>query len=131
MTTANTSLEKKAAGDVEMTRDRPVYAPLTDIYEKEDAILVRCDMPGVDQKDLDVTLEDNVLTIRGNQAEVSAEGRELLMREFGTGVYERAFTILPEIESEKISARIKNGVLDIQLPKSGKAQPKKIAIQAE
>jgi HSP20 family molecular chaperone IbpA len=120
--------ERKDVSQVEPAEDRPVLVPPTDIYEKGDAILVRCDMPGVDDKHLEVTLENDVLTIVGRRADVAPEGYALLLGEYGTGVYRRAFTITQDIDHAKIKARIKEGVLDLELPKAERAQPKRITV---
>ncbi len=121
--------ERSDVAQVEPAEDRPVLVPATDIYEKQNAILVRCDMPGVDDKHLEVTLENDVLTIVGHRADAQPEGHALLMGEYGTGIYRRAFTITQDVDHKKIKARIKDGVLDLELPKAERAQPKRIAIE--
>ncbi|MBU0678754.1 MAG: Hsp20/alpha crystallin family protein [Verrucomicrobia bacterium] len=130
MTEKNESVQKKQAADVELTEDRPVFIPAVDIYERKDAILVRCDMPGVDEASLDISLEDRILTLVGCQAKNAPEGHELLIGEYATGIFRRAFTISNEIDHGNIKARIKDGVLNLELPKAEKAQPKKITVQA-
>ena len=72
---------KESPKDVEMTRDLPVYSPSTDIYEKEDSILVVCDMPGVDENQVDISLENNVLTLTGCQDAKDPEKHEMLYRD--------------------------------------------------
>jgi HSP20 family protein len=124
-------LVKKEGAAVEQAENRPVYTPATDIYEKEDAILVRCDMPGVDEKALELALEDNVLSIKGTQVVEAPEGHEALLAEYVPGVYERSFTISREVDETGIKARLKDGVLDIELPKSEAAQPRKIEVKVE
>ena len=121
MKRTETQLEKRQAGEVELTEDRPVFVPATDIYEKADAILVQCDLPGVDEKNLEITLEDNVLTITGRQAEETPEGYDLVLSEYRSGVFRRSFTISNEIDNDGIKARIRNGVLNLELPKAAKA----------
>ena len=128
--TTTKNLEKSISDDAELTRDRSVFVPAADIYEQEKSILVRCDMPGVDDKNLEVTLEDNVLTITGTQAHNRPEGYALIVGEYDTGVYHRSFSVPQEIDHSKIKARVQNGVLDIELPKAEKAQPKKITVKS-
>ncbi len=136
MTTKNRQPEKsktvelKSAGDVELAEDRPVFTPATDIYEKDEAVLVRCDMPGVDEKSLEVTLEDNVLTLTGSQRVAAPAKHDLVQVEYETGVFRRSFTIHQDIDNQHIKARIKNGVLDLHLPKAEQARPRKIAVEA-
>ena len=125
------SLEKQNIRGAEITRDDPVFVPSTDIYEKNDAILVRCDMPGVDQNEIDITLESNELTITGRQAVAKPDGVELLMGEYDSGVFRRTFNIPQLIDRNTIKARLHNGVLDIELPKAEQAKPRKIEVATE
>ena len=127
--TTTKSIEKRQPGDVEPTRDRLVFVPTTDIYEKDTAVLVRCDMPGVDENSLDITLEDGVLTLSGLQAEDAPPDHDGLLREYQNGLFRRSFSLNQDIDHGKIKARIKDGVLDIELPKSERAQPKKITVE--
>lgn len=124
----NKSRENRKEGLAESTREGEVFVPASDIYEKDDAILVRCDMPGVSQDQVDITLESNELVITGRQAAVKPEGYDLLSTEYDTGTFQRTFKVPQLIDREKIKARLKNGVLDIELPKAEQAKPHKIAI---
>lgn len=119
---------KKETTDVELTQDQPVFAPATDIYEKDDAVLVICDMPGVDEKHVDITLENGVLTITGQQDRTDPEGYSLLHREYRSGIFRRTFTVTADIDQDKIDAKISKGVLNLVLPKSEKAKPRKITV---
>jgi HSP20 family protein len=119
------------ARKVETTRDLPVIRPATDIFETEREIVVVADMPGVDEKHLDITLENNVLALAGRSEPAEPEGLELLYRETGAAEYRRTFTLTEDVDREKISARIKNGVLRLVLPKAAKAQPRRIAVEAD
>lgn len=123
--------KKESTGAVELAQDRPVFLPPTDIYEREDAVMVLCDMPGVDEKNVDVTLEDNVLTLTGSQQAQEPEGHELLYRGHWPGVFRRSFTLTTEVDRERIKARIRHGVLEVMLPKAEAAQPKRIKVEAE
>lgn len=122
------SIEKAKRNDAEPTRDAKVFVPVTDIYEKEDAILVRCDMPGVAQDQIDIRLENTELEITGTQAADKPEGMDLLAGEYETGVFRRTFNIPQLIDRDNIQARLHNGVLDITLPKAAQAKPRKIEI---
>jgi HSP20 family protein len=123
--------ENQSREVAELTHDRPVFVPATDIYEKDETIYVVCDMPGVDEKNIDVTLENDVLTLTGRQDDEVTEGLEILHQGYSTGIYKRSFTIADVIDREKIKAKINNGVLRIELPKSEKAKPRKIKISVE
>ena len=122
------NLEKVEPNKAEPTRDAKVFVPVTDIYEKDDAILVRCDMPGVAQDQIDIRLDNTELEISGTQAAASPEGMDLLMGEYETGIFRRTFSIPQQVDREKIRARLHNGVLDIKLPKAEQAKPRKIEI---
>ena len=124
------SLEKYNEGNAEMTREGPVFTPATDIYENDDAILVRCDMPGVGDNQVDITLEHYELTITGSQAPAQPEGYDLLTGEYETGMFRRVFKVPQLIDRDNIKARLHNGILDIELPKAEQAKPRKIEITA-
>jgi HSP20 family protein len=124
--------EEKTSQEVaELTHDRPQFVPVTDIYEKGDCIYVVCDMPGVDEKNIDIALEKDVLTLTGHQNPEVFDGYELLHQGYESGIYQRSFTITDEIDRERIRAKISNGVLKIELPKSERVKPKKIQISVE
>ena len=120
-----------AVGGVERTRTRPVYNPPVDIIERERDILVLADMPGVDEKALDITLEKNVLTIQGTVTPAATGGHALAHQEFEPGDYQRAFTLSSEVDREGIQATLRNGVLSLVLPKSGPARTRKIEVKSE
>ena len=122
------NLEKVDRNHAEPTRNARVYVPTTDIYEKDDSILVRCDMPGVPEGQIDIRLENTELEITGTQTAAKPEGVDLLMGEYDTGVFRRKFNIPQMIDRDKIKARLHNGVLDIELPKAEQAKPRKIEI---
>jgi HSP20 family molecular chaperone IbpA len=122
------SIEKVDRNDAEPTRNAKVFVPATDIYEKDDAILVRCDMPDVTQDQIDIRLENTELEITGTQASSPPEGMDLLVGEYETGVFRRKFSIPQLIDRDGIKARLHNGVLDIALPKAEHAKPRKIEI---
>ena len=118
------------AEGTERTRTRPVYAPRTDIFETDDGLVILADMPGVSADGVDVTLERNVLTIRGRTADSPPQGFSPVYLEYQPGDYERVFTLSEGIEAERIEAGVKNGVLRLFLPKAGPAQTKRIQVRA-
>ncbi len=127
-TQKETALKKKEAQPMAPAKNRPEYIPATDIYEKEDAILVRCDMPGVAQENVDIQLEHNELKITGTQSEESMENLDRLATEYDQGVFRRTFEVPHQIDRDRIEAKLRNGVLDIVLPKAEEAKPRKIEI---
>jgi HSP20 family protein len=114
----------------ERTRPRPVYAPRTDIFETDEGLVILADMPGVAADGGDVTLERNVLTIRGRTEDSAPQGFSPVYLEYQPGDYERVFTLSEDIEAERIEAGVKNGVLRLFLPKAGPAQTKRIQVRA-
>lgn len=128
----NESQVEKADGQkIEMTRDLPVLVPATDIYEKDDSILVVCDMPGVGDKDIDITVENKILTISGHQDLQSPEKHERIYRGFSNGIFRRSFQLSSEADDSKINAKLSNGVLSVVIGKAEKAIPRKIKVEAE
>ena len=116
------------ARTMEPTRSLPMRTPATDIYETEQGVVVVADMPGVSEKGLEVTLENQVLTLVG-RSEAAPEKSGALHREFGPVEYRRSFTLTEDIDREKIAARIKAGLVRITLPKAAKDQPRRIAVE--
>ena len=96
----------------------------------DDAILVVANMPGVDESSVDITLEKNLLTIKGYVDAVVPEGYTLAYAEYEVGDYERSFTLSDEIDREHIEAEVKDGVLHLRLPKAEPVMARKIAVKA-
>lgn len=114
----------------ERTRDRMAFVPRADVYETGEAIVVVADIPGVDENSVDITLEDNVLTINGYVELEQPEGHSLAYAEYQVGDYQRAFRLSDQIDREGIQATIKDGVLRLHLPKITEARMRKIPINA-
>ena len=106
------------------------WVPPIDIKEGEDAYEVSADVPGVDPKDIDVSLEDGVLTVKGERkTESQDEGLGYTRTERAYGSFFRRFTLPDTADAENISARTEHGVLRLHVPKKEKALPKKISVQ--
>jgi len=106
------------------------WAPVVDIYEREGNIELKAELPGVDPKEVDVHVENNVLTLRGERhvdKEVERENYHRVERSYGT--FTRSFTLPTVVDTEKIKAEFKEGVLHLTLPKKEEAKPKQIAIK--
>lgn len=106
----------------------PVVMPAVNLYEREHEVVIVADMPGVTEKDVDITVEKHVLTITGKSQWKEPGGYELRYREFAPVEFRRVFSLTSDLDAENIKATIKNGVLTVQLPKSEKARPRKIAV---
>ncbi len=129
---AKETLKKEAASQEkgELTRQRRVFTPDVDIIERKEDIVVIADMPGVDEKSTDITLDKNVLTIYGRVEAVVPDKHTLYISEYGIGDYQRVFTLTDEVDREKIQATVNNGVLRIVLPKAEAVRTRKIAVTA-
>jgi len=132
MSDKTATLEKREAetvDTVERTRARKTFVPPVDIFETKDGITLVADMPGVDEKAINITLEKNVLTVTGRVEPEEPEGYSLVYTEYETGDYQRSFTLTDEVDSNRIEASVKNGVLKVSLPKAEKARSRKIEVK--
>jgi len=105
------------------------WAPAVDIYETEQELVVKADLPDVDPKDLDIRVENNLLTIRGErkfEKKVSEENYLRVERSYGS--FARSFTLANTVNSEAIKADYQNGVLTLTIPKREEAKPKQIKV---
>lgn len=126
-TTAGRDVQRLNGG--EATRTRPTWRPRADIYETDDSVVVLAEMPGVAPDGTEVTLERQVLTIRGRIPEVAHEGYRQVYAEYGEGDYERVFTISEHVDRDGIKATQKDGVLTLVLPKAAAAKPRRIEVR--
>ncbi|WP_272001852.1 Hsp20/alpha crystallin family protein [Roseovarius sp. ZX-A-9] len=127
---------KKTGGEVartdsEDTRETgPFYRPATDIIEKGDKVTVVIDMPGVAPENVDVSVENRSLTVRGTIDTPAPEGYRRVYAEYAPGTFERAFSLPETIDADKIDATLRDGVLTLSLSKSEAAKPKQIEVKA-
>lgn len=121
--------QKVIEGDAERTRERVAFVPRADIYETDEGIVVVADVPGVDEKSVTITLENDVLSIDACVAPEEVDGYGLAYAEYQVGDYQRKFTVSNRVDRDGIKATVKNGVLHLHLPK---AQPatRQIAVKA-
>lgn len=134
MTVEKKEMKKKEV-EIEKGIDRissaMVFTPAVDIIEHTNDIVLIADMPGVDEKSVDLTLEKNLLTIHGHVENETPDKFKLLISEYGLGDYERTFKLSDEIDRDKIHASVKDGVLKLVLPKAEKAKAKKIPVTGQ
>jgi HSP20 family molecular chaperone IbpA len=109
-------------------RPLPSVIPAVNLYEREHEVVIVADMPGVSEKNVDLTVEKHVLTISGKAEWTEPAGYELRYREFAPVEFRRVFSLTSDLDADNIKAGIKNGVLTVTLPKSEKAKPRKIAV---
>ncbi|MGH1537089.1 MAG: Hsp20/alpha crystallin family protein [Gammaproteobacteria bacterium] len=106
------------------------WVPAVDIKEVKDAYEVVADVPGVEPKDIDVSLEDGVLTVKGERkSEIKDEADGYTRTERSYGSFYRRFTLPDTADAENITAKTEHGVLKLHIPKKEKALPKKISVQ--
>jgi len=106
------------------------WMPAVDIKEETERFVLLADVPGVDPKDIDITMENGVLTIKGERAAESEEEREAFKRlERARGTFYRRFSLPDTADAANISAKGKNGVLEISIPKHERLQPRKISVE--
>ncbi len=106
------------------------WAPSVDIEETDDAYVIKAELPEVRKDDVKVTVEDGVLTLRGErQQEKDEKGKKFHRVERMYGSFARSFTLPDNVDAGKISARFTDGVLSVQLPKSAPAQPSLVEVQ--
>ena len=123
-----TELARKEKIMPERSRDIPAVAPLVDIYENDEELLLRTDLPGVEKKDITVNIDNGKLTLSGARKQETKGSAQWI--EFGSVEYLRTFSVPQTIDVEKIKAELNNGVLNLHMPKSAAAKPRKIEIKA-
>ncbi len=127
--TAEQKATPRATGEKSLaTRDETRYlVPPVDIFETKDALTVVVDLPGVDKDNVDVRVEENILTIKG-KADYEPPANPVL-EEFNLQGYYRQFQLSDEVDQGRISAESRNGVLTIILPKAEKSRPRQIKVK--
>ena len=108
------------------------WLPPVDVLEDKDGVRLTAELPGVRQDDVQISLEHNVLTIRGEKkAEVEAQSDRVRRVERQYGAFERSFALPSTVDADRIEARFEHGVLTVTLPKAEKAKPRQIEIKAQ
>ncbi len=121
--------KERESGEVERTRGETFVTPRTDIYETDAGLMLVADVAGVPTGGAELNLHDGVLEITAHRRAPETE-HEPAYREYESASYYRAFSLSDEIDSEKIDARLADGVLTVDLPKSPKAMPRRIEVKA-
>ena len=133
MMSLNRVLDQAMNGSLSTESTNRVWVPALDIVEKRDAYLVVAELPGVSQNDVELSFEQNVLTIRGQKGSFLDPSKDGELRVFTaervSGAFERAIRLPEFVDSEKIGAELRDGVLTITIPKATAAQPRKIEIR--
>ncbi len=112
----------------ETTIPARVFVPATDIFETDQALTVVMEMPGVDKANVEINVENDILTIEGKIDFSKYEGLQPLYTEYNIGNFSRSFTLSSKIEQDAIKAELTDGVMTLVLPKSEKAKSRRIAV---
>jgi HSP20 family protein len=108
------------------------WAPAVDIYEDKEGVKLSAELPGMKKEDVKINVEDNVLTIKGDRKFSEETKKENYYRvERSYGAFQRSFTLPPTVEADKIRAAMKDGVLEVLIPKKEEAKPKEVKIDIE
>ena len=132
--TASKELQAKekleAAPPVEQTKPGKVFTPAVDIFETDKEITLLADLPGVKREDLNIDLNDDILTLTGEVRPFEGPDEEDILIEYRVGSYYRQFTLAEVIDQSKIDAALNDGVLRLTLPKAEKAVARQITVKA-
>ena len=128
MTQQEFNVREKQETREEVTRAGRTYVPQVDIYETKEGLWLWADMPGVDEQSLNVHLDNGVLTIEGQVDVKDYENVTPLYTEYNVGNYVRRFTLSNDVDTDRIVARMQNGVLALEIPKSERAKPRRITV---
>lgn len=111
--------------------ERALFSPDFDVKETKDAFVFKADLPGIDPKDVDVQMTENRLTVTGKREQEKEEKSDTMYRrERSYGSFSRSFTLPSGVDSDKIDADLKNGVLTLRVPKKPEAKPKQVNVKA-
>jgi HSP20 family protein len=121
--------KKELVSKEEKTVPARYYVPSTDIYETDEALVVVMEVPGVERKDIDVKLENDVLQIEARVDYSKYDGLEPLYTEYNVGHFARLFSIPSKIDQQQIEAVLEDGILTLTLKKAKEALPRRIEIR--
>ncbi len=110
---------------------RQLFNPPIDIYETADGLVLYADLPGVTSEGLDLQVQDNRLTLFGRIQEREDEAGTTIHEEYQVGDFLRSFILSDEVDHERISARLNNGVLRVELPRATRPQPRRIEVTTD
>lgn len=106
-----------------------MWTPAVDIYENNDSVVVKAELPGVEKDQISVEVKDGILSLRGErkfEKEVKEESYHRIERSYGT--FQRSFSLPVSVDQEKVTAKFTDGVLEVKLPKKEQAKPKQIKV---
>nr|VFK01306.1 MAG: HSP20 family protein [Candidatus Kentron sp. H]VFK01321.1 MAG: HSP20 family protein [Candidatus Kentron sp. H]VFK04936.1 MAG: HSP20 family protein [Candidatus Kentron sp. H] len=112
----------------ERTSPGRFYAPDTDIYETDNTLLMTMDLPGVEKENLEINLEKDILSVEGRVALTDYDGLEPVYTEYNVGHFARTFRLSKQVDQEKITAHVDDGVLTLHLQKAKESLPRRIEV---
>jgi len=115
----------------ESTRERFLFSPPIDIFETDEGLVLHADLPGVSIKTLELQVQDNKLTLFGRVQPVIPPEARTVHEEYGVGDFLRSFILSDEVDHERITATMNNGVLKVVLPKAPQTKPRRIDVNAD
>ena len=121
--------KREVEKDQEATTPTRAFMPNADIFDTEDALTVVLEMPGVDRDNINISIENGVLTVEGKINFGKYEGLQPVYSEYNVGPYRRSFRISSRIDQDKISAEMHDGVITLMLPKAEEAKPRRIEVR--
>lgn len=125
----------RSAGDATTKPSQPaerfLFTPPIDIYETDEGLVLQADLPGVAADSLELQVQDNKLTLFGRVRSTIPEQARIVHREYEDGDFLRSFILSDEVDHEKITARMTNGVLKVVLPKAPQVQPRRIEVDSD
>ena len=120
--------KKELVSKEEKTVPARYFVPATDIYETDDGLMVVMEVPGVERKDIDINVENEVIRVEGRIDASKYDGLDPLYTEYNVGHFARNFTLSNKVDQQKIGAQLEDGVLTLTLPKLREARPRRISV---
>jgi len=111
--------------------DRILFTPPIDIYESDEGLVLIADLPGVSVKTLDLQVQNNKLTLLGRVTNPVPANARLLHKEYEEGDFLRSFILSEDVDHERVTARLNDGVLEVVLPRAAKATPRRIEVNTD
>jgi HSP20 family protein len=127
VSTLDRTLDEFMGSAFRTAKNSRAFSPAIDVRTSANDVVFQCDVPGVKQEDLEVTLEKHVLTIKGTRKFDGKENDQVMLGR-GYGAFSRSFTLPDGLDDEHLTANLADGVLTVRIPKQSKAQPRKIQI---
>lgn len=124
-----TEVEKVEKAEAQTVTQRRTYLPAVDIVDSASETLLVMDLPGVAESDVELSVEKGTLTVKASQADLQFEEQRLVYAEYGVGEYRRSFSLSEDVNKDGITASLKDGVLQVKLPKAAPVA-KKIAVSS-